>query len=162
MAKEDFKAVRLKGRSLALATELIEDFRLKGLRATWTSVVDTSIPLLHAQLHGQNYTMVSNAELAERRAYDVGTSVAAVLGALCSAKVDMTGCQLAYYPEFDAIGIRLDAIGDTLIHAGGADPAVIANVVAKQLASRGYMQDDGTKIVDMALLLGEEASIPKV
>ena len=160
MAKEDFKAVRLKGRSLALATELIEDFRLKGLRATWTSVVDTSIPLLHAQLHGQNYTMVSNAELAERRAYDVGTSVAAVLGALCSAKVDMTGCQLAYYPEFDAIGIRLDAIGDTLIHAGGADPAVIANVVTKQLRSRGYLQDDGagTVVVDMDQILGKTTS----
>ena len=154
MAKEDFKAVRLKGRSLALATELIEDFRLKGLRATWTSVVDTSIPLLHAQLHGQNYTMVSNAELAERRAYDVGTSVAAVLGALCSAKVDMTGCQLAYYPEFDAICVSLDAVPDTLIHAGGADPAAIANVIAKQLRSRGYLKDDGTVFVDMDQLLG--------
>ena len=104
--------------------------------------------------------MVSNAELAERRAYDVGTSVAAVLGALCSAKVDMTGCQLAYYPEFDAIGIRLDAIGDTLIHAGGADPAVIANVVTKQLRSRGYLQDDGagTVVVDMDQILGKTTS----
>ena len=160
MAKEDFKAVRLKGRSLALATELIEDFRLKGLRATWTSVVDTSIPLLHAQLHGQNYTMVSNAELAERRAYDVGTSVAAVLGALCSAKVDMTGCQLAYYPEFDAICVSLDAIPDTLIHAWGADPAMIANVVSDQLRSRGYLQDDGagTVVVDMDQILGKTTS----
>ena len=153
MAKEKFKAIRLTGKSLDLATELIEDFRLKGLRASWTSVVDTAVPLLHAQLHSNSYTVVSNVELAERRAYDVGTSIAAILSALCSAKVDMTGCQLAYHPAVDAIGIRLDAIPDTLIHAGGADPAAIANVVADQLHSRGYLQDDGTVFVDMDQLL---------
>ena len=157
MAKEDFKAVRLKGRSLALATELIEDFRLKGLRATWTSVVDTSIPLLHAQLHGQNYTMVSNAELAERRAYDVGTSVAAILGALCTAQVDMSGCQLGYIEEVEAIVIRLEATGDILMPIGGLDPTLIANVVKTQLLNRGYLNDDGAVIVDMEKLLGEPA-----
>ena len=157
MAKEDFKAVRLKGRSLALATELIEDFRLKGLRATWTSIVDTSIPLLHAQLHGQNYTMVSNAELAEHRAQDVGTCIATILGALCIAKVDMQGCQLGYIPAVDAIALRLNVTGDILIHAGGADPASIANIVKTQLLEGNYINGDGAVIVDMEKLLGEPA-----
>ena len=155
MDKDKIKMIRLQGESLDLANELIEDFKKKGLRASWTSVVNTSIPLLHAQLHSQQYTVVSNVDLAERRAYDVGTSIAAVLGALCSAKVDMTGCQLGYLPEVDAMGIRLDAVADIiLIHAGGADPAMIANVVTEQLRSRGYIQDDGTVFVDMDQILG--------
>ena len=116
----------------------------------------------HASMIDKNFELVSRAELDETRAHDIGTSIAAFLAALCSAKFDMTGCEMAYQPSVDAIGIRLPDIPDTLFGASGADPVTIANVVAKQLASRGYMQDDGTKIVDMALLLGEEASIPKV
>ena len=154
MDKDKIKMIRLQGRSLDLANELIEDFKKQGLRASWTSIVDTSVPLLHAQMHSKSYTLVSNAELAERRAYDVGTSIAAILGALCSAKVDMTVCELAYLPEVNAISIRLDSIPDTLIHAGGADPAAIGNVVTDQLRSRGYLQDDGAVFVDMEKLLG--------
>ena len=154
MDKDKIKMIRLQGRSLDLANELIEDFKKQGLRASWTSIVDTSVPLLHAQMHSKSYTLVSNAELAERRAYDVGTSIAAILGALCSAKVDMTVCELAYLPEVDAISIRLASIPDTLIHAGGADPAAIGNVVTDQLHSRGYLQDDGAVFVDMEKLLG--------
>ena len=65
----------------------------------------------------------------------------------------MSGCLLSYLPAVDAICVSLDAIPDTLIHAGGADPTAIANVIAKQLRSRGYMQDDGTVFVDMDQLL---------
>ena len=65
---------------------------------------------------------------------------------------------MAYHPEVDAIGIRLPGIPDTLIHAGGANPVAIANVVTEQLRSRGYVQDDGTMIVDMDLLLGQRVS----
>ena len=83
------------------------------------------------------------------------TSIAAILGALVSSGVNMSGCQLGYLPKVDAIGIRLDAVADILIHAGGADPAGIANVVQSQLRSRGYLQDDGTVFVDMDLLLGK-------
>ena len=154
MDKDKIKMIRLQGRSLDLANELIEDFKKQGLRASWTSIVDTSVPLLHAQLHSKSYTVVSNVELAERRAYDVGTSIAAILGALCLTKVDMAGCQLRYLPAVDAISVHLDAIGDTLIHAGGADPAAIANVVKSQLVSHGYLGDGGTVVVDMEKLLG--------
>ena len=56
----------------------------------------------------------------------------------------MSGCLLSYLPVVDAICVSLDAVPDTLIHAGGADPAAIANVIAEQLRSRGYIQDDGT------------------
>ena len=59
------------------------------------------------------------------------------------------------HPSVDAITIRLDAIGDTPIHAGSADPAMIANVVQSQLRSRGYLQDDGAVFVDMDQLLGQ-------
>ena len=65
----------------------------------------------------------------------------------------MSGCLLSYLPAVDAICVSLDAIPDTLIHAGGADPTAIANVIAKQLRSGGYMQDDGTVFVDMDQLL---------
>ena len=84
----------------------------------------------------------------------MGTCIAAILGALCSAKVDMSGCQLAYLPQVDAINVRMDSIPDILVHAGGADPAAIANVVTEQLRSRGYIQDDGTVFVDMDQILG--------
>ena len=152
-----FRTIRLFDKTLELASELIADFEKQGLRASWTSVTNTAIQLMHSTMIDKNFTLVSNAELAERRAYDVGTSIAAILGALCSAKVDMTGCELAYHPAVDAIGIRLPDIPDTLIHAGSADPAAIANVVTEQLRSRGYIQDDGGSIVDMDLLLGETA-----
>ena len=154
MDKDKIKMIRLTGKSLDLATELIEDFRQQGLRASWTSVVDAAIPLMYATMIDKNFTLVSNAELAETRAYDVGTSIAVILGVLYSAKVDMTGCQLRYLPEVDAISIHLDAIGDNFIHAGGAAPASIANVVKDQLVSRGYLGDGGTVVVDMDLLLG--------
>ena len=155
MDKDKIKMIRLKGKSLDLADELVQDFKKQGLRATWTSVVNSAIPLMHATMISKRFTMVSNAELAERRAYDVGTSIAAILGALCLAKVDMSGCQLGYLPEVDAIGIRLDAVPDILIHAGGADPAMIGNVVKDQLENRGYIRDGGTVVVDMDRLLGK-------
>ena len=155
MDKDKIKMIRLKGKSLDLADELVQDFKKQGLRATWTSVVNSAIPLMHATMISKRFTMVSNAELAERRAYDVGTSIAAILGALCLAKVDMSGCQLRYLPEVDAIGIRLDAVPDILIHAGGADPAMIGNVVKDQLVSRGYIRDGGTVVVNMDQLLGK-------
>ena len=147
------RMVRVSGKSLGLASELLEHFKGKGYRSTMTSVVDTAVPILHAVTLGK-YTMVSDAELAERRAHDVGTCIAAILGALCSAKVDMSGCQLAYLPQVDAINVRMDSIPDILVHAGGADPAAIANVVTEQLRSRGYIQDDGTVFVDMDQILG--------
>ena len=153
MAITPVKMIRLGGESLELAARLVLDFKKKGYRSTYSSVVDTAVPILHAVTLGK-YNLVSDAEVAERRAYDVGTSIAAILGALCSAKVDMSGCQLGYLPEVDAISIRMDAVADILIHAGGADPAAIANVVADQLRSRGYMQDDGTVFVDMDQILG--------
>ena len=155
MDKDKIKMIRLKGKSLDLADELVQDFKKQGLRATWTSVVNSAIPLMHATMISKRFTMVSNAELAERRAYDVGTSIAAILGALCLAKVDMSGCRLGYLPEVDAIGIRLDAVPDILIHAGGADPAMIGNVVKDQLENRGYIRDGGTVVVDMDQLLGK-------
>ena len=147
------RMVRVSGKSLGLASELLEHFKGKGYRSTMTSVVDTAVPILHAVTLGK-YTMVSDAEVAERRACDVGTCIAAILGALCSAKVDMSGCQLAYLPQVDAINVRMDSIPDILVHAGGADPAAIANVVTEQLRSRGYIQDDGTVFVDMDQILG--------
>ena len=147
------RMVRVSGKSLGLASELLEHFKGKGYRSTMTSVVDTAVPILHAVTLGK-YTMVSDAEVAERRAHDVGTCIAAILGALCSAKVDMSGCQLAYLPQVDAINVRMDSIPDILVHAGGADPAAIANVVTEQLRSRGYIQDDGTVFVDMDQILG--------
>ena len=147
------RMVRVSGKSLGLASELLEHFKGKGYRSTMTSVVDTAVPILHAVTLGK-YTMVSDAEVAERRAHDVGTCIAAILGALCSAKVDMSGCQLAYLPQVDAINVRMDSIPDILVHAGGADPAAIANVVTEQLRSRGYIQDDGAVFVDMDQILG--------
>ena len=77
-----------------------------------------------------------------------------MLAALCSAKVDMSGCQLGYLPEVEAIAIRLNATGDIFIPIDGLDPAVIANIVKAQLLNRGYLKEDGTVIVDMDKLLG--------
>ena len=151
------KMIRLTGKSLDLANELIDEFKRKGYRSSWTAVVDSSIPLLHGVTLG-GYNVVSYAEQLEQRIHDVGTSIAAVIGALCSARVDMAGCQLGYLPEVDAMGIRLDAVADIiLVHAGGGDPAAIGNVVADQLRSRGYLADDGTGtvVVDMDQLLGK-------
>ena len=148
------KMIRLTGASLDLAAELVEEFNKKGYRSSFTAVVNSAIPLLHGVTLG-GYNVVAYAEQLEQRAQDVGTSIAATLGALCLAKVDMTGCQLGYHSAVDAISIRLDATGDMLIHhAGGADPARIANVVKTQLLERGYLQDDGTVVVDMDQLLG--------
>ena len=158
MAKpKNFRTVRIFDKALKQSNELIEDFEKQGLKASWTSVINTAIQLLHSTQIDKNFTLVSRAELDNTRAFDVGTSIAAVIGALCSAKFDMTGCEMAYHPEVDAIGIRLPGIPDTLIHAGGANPVAIANVVTEQLRSRGYVQDDGTMIVDMDLLLGQRS-----
>ena len=159
---DNFRTVRLFDKALEQSNELIEDFKKQGLTASWTSVTNTAIQLMHSTMIDKNFTLVSRAELDETRAHDIGTSIAAFLAALCSAKLNMTGCELSYHPSVDAIGIRLPDIPDTLVSASGVNPVLIANVVSKQLASRGYMQDDGTEIVDMTLLLGQEASIPKV
>ena len=126
----------------------------EGYRSTYSSVVDTAVPILHAVTLGK-YNLVSDAEVAERRAYDLGGAIATMLAALCSAKVDMSGCQLGYLPEVEAIAIRLDATGDIFMPIGGLDPVMIANVVKAQLLDRGYpTTDDGTVLVDMEKLLG--------
>ena len=150
---DSLKMIRLTGKSLDLANELVEEFNKKGYRSSFTAVVNSSVPLLHSVTLG-GYNVVSYAAQLEQRAQDVGTSIAAILGALCLAKVNMSGCQLGYHPSVDAITIRLDATGDMLIHAGGADPAMIANVVKAKLLEGGYLQDDGTVTVDMQKLLG--------
>ena len=152
MAITPVKMIRLGGESLELAARLVLDFKKKGYRSTYSSVVDTAVPILHAVTLGE-YNLVSDAEVAERRAYDLGGGIATMLAALYSAKVDMSGCQLGYIEEVEAIVIRLDATGDIFMPIGGLDPAMIANVIAEQLRSRGYMQDDGTVIVDMDQLL---------
>ena len=151
---DTLKMIRLQGQSLELANELADEFKRKGYRSSWTSVVDSAVKLLHGVTLG-GYNVVAYTEQLEQRAYDVGTSIAAILGALSLTKVDMTGCQLRYLPAVDAISVHLEAIGDTLIHAGGADPAAIANVVKSQLVNRGYLGDGGTVVVDMDKLLGE-------
>ena len=153
MAITPVKMIRLGGESLELATRLVLDFKKKGYRSTYSSVVDTAVPILHAVTLGK-YNLVSDAEVAERRAYDLGGAIATMLAALCSAKVDMSGCQLGYLPEVEAIAIRLDATGDIFIPIDGLDPAVIANIVKAQLLNRGYLKEDGTVIVDMDKLLG--------
>ena len=150
---DGLKMIRLTGESLELSNELVEEFKKKGYRSSWTAVVDSAVRLLHGvTLRG--YNVVAYADQLEQRAQDVGTSIATVLGALCLAKVDMSGCQLGYHPQVDAISIRLNATGDILVHAGGADPAKIANVVKDQLRAGGYLQDDGVTVVDMEQLLG--------
>ena len=150
-----FKSIRLSGKPLDLADELIADFATRGLRASYTSVINAAIPVLHQGMISKDFKMWSNAEIAEQRANATGNCIATVLTTLCRAQVSMAGCQLAYYPEVDAIGIRLDAIGDTLINCGGADPAAIANVVTERLRERGYLQgDDGAVFVDMDQILG--------
>ena len=152
MDKDKVKSIRLSGASLELARELIQEFKSKGYRSNWTSVVDTAVPILHSVTIGK-YNLVSDDQIAERRAWDIGSAIATMLAALCSAKVDMTGCQLAYVPEIEAMAIRLDATGDIFMPIGGLDPAMIANVVKSQLVNRGYLGDGGTVIVDMDQLL---------
>ena len=154
MAKTPVKMIRLGGASLELASRLVLDFKKKGYRSTYSSIVDTAVPLLHAVTLGE-YNLVSDAEVAERRAYDLGGGIATMLAALYSAKVDMSGCQLGYIEEVEAIVIRLDATGDILIPIIGLDPALIANIIKTQLINRGYLKDAGTVIVDMDKLLGE-------
>ena len=155
MAKpKGFKTIRLFDKTLALATELVDNFAKQGYKSSWTSVVNTSVQLMHSALIDENFTLVSRAELDKTRAYDIGTSIAAVLGALASAKMNMLGCELSYLPAVDAICIRLPDVPDVLIHAGGANPAAIANVITDQLRSRGYIQDDGAVFVDMDQILG--------
>ena len=154
MAITPVKMIRLGGESLELAARLVQDFKKKGYRSTYSSVVDTAVPILHAVTLG-DYNLVSDAEIAESRAFDLGGAIATMLAALCSAKVDMSGCQLGYLPEVEAIAIRLDATGDILMPIGGLDPAMIANIVKAQLLDRGYLKEDGTVIVDMDKLLGE-------
>ena len=151
---DGLKMIRLTGESLELSNELVEEFKKKGYRSSWTAVVDSAVRLLHGvTLRG--YNVVAYADQLEQRAQDVGTSIAAILGALCLAKVDMSGCQLGYLPQVDGIGIRLDAVAEPiLVHAGGADPARIANIVKDQLVAGGYLQDDGVTVVDMEQLLG--------
>ena len=155
----NFKSVRIFDKALRQSTEMIEDFQRQGHTASWTSVVNTALNLMHSTMMDKNFTLVSNREIIDRRAYDVGNCVAIVLATLCSAKVSMAGCQLAYFPEVDAIGIKMDAIDDVLIYTGGADPAAIANVVTDQLRTRGYLQgDDGAQFVDMDQLLQRTTS----
>ena len=151
---DGLKMIRLTGKSLELANELVEEFKSKGYRSSWTAVVDSAVRLLHGVTLG-GYNVVAYTEQLEQRAYDVGTSISAILGALCLAKVDMSGCQLGYHPDVDAMSIRLNATGDILVHAGGADPARIGNIVKSRLLERGYLSDDGTVLVDMKKLLGE-------
>ena len=131
------KMIRLTGKSLDLANELIDEFKRKGYRSRWTAVVDSSIPLLHGVTLG-GYNVVSYAEQLEQRIHDVGSSIAAVIGALCSDRVDMAGCQLGYLPEVDAMG---SPPGRRCRHHSrprrGGDPAAIGNVVAEQLAETG-------------------------
>ena len=150
---ERLKMIRLTGKSLDLADELVDEFKKKGYRSSWTAVVDSAVPLLHGVTLG-GYNVVSYAAQLEQRAQDVGTCIAAILGALCLAKVNMSGCQLGYHPSVDAITIRLDTTGDILIHAGGADPAMVANIVTSQLLKGGYINNDGTVLVNMDKLLG--------
>ena len=152
---EYFKSIRLSGKTLNLANELIEDFATRGLRASYTSVVNAAIPVLHQGMISKDFKMWTNAQIAEQRAHAAGTSIATILITLCRAQVSMSGCQLGYYPEVDCIGIRLDCIGDTLVDLQGADPAAVANVVKSQLVNRGYLGDGGTVVVDMDKLLGE-------
>ena len=154
MAITPVKMIRLSGESLELAARLVLDFKKKGYRSTYSSVVDTAVPILHAVTLGE-YNLVSDAEVAERRAYDLGGGIATMLAALYSAKVDMSGCQLGYIEEVEAIVIRLEATGDILIPIIGLDPALIANIIKTQLINRGYLKDAGTVIVDMDKLLGE-------
>ena len=156
MAITPVKMIRLGGASLELASRLVQDFKKKGYRSTYSSVVDTAVPILHAVTLGK-YNIMSDAEVAERRAYDLGRGIATTLAALCTAQVDMSGCQLGYIEEVEAIVIRLEATGDILMPIGGLDPTLIANVVKTQLLNRGYLKDDGTVIVDMEKLLGEPA-----
>ena len=148
-----FKMARVGGEALPLAQELIEEFKAKGYRGSLAGVVEAGVKVLHSHVLG-GYHLLSHAESLEHRAQDVGTSIATILGALCLAKVNMGGCQLGYHPAVDAISIRLNATGDILVHAGGADPARIANIVKDQLGAGGYLQDDGVTVVDMKQLLG--------
>ena len=152
-AQTPFKMARVGGEALPLAEELMEEFKAKGYRGSLAGVVEAGVRVLHSHVLG-GYHLLSHAERLEHRAQDVGTSIAAILGALCSAKVSMSGCLLSYLPQVDGICVSLDAVPDILIHAGGADPAAIANVIAKQLRSRGYVKDDGVTVVDMEQLLG--------
>ena len=152
MDKDKVKSIRLSGASLKLAGELIQEFKSKGYRSNWTSVVDTAVPILHAVTIGK-YNLVSDDQVAERRAWDIGSAIATMLAALYSAKVDMSGCQLGYLSEVEAIAIRLDATGDIFMPIIGLDPALIANIIKTQLINRGYLKDDGTVFVDMDQLL---------
>ena len=94
---DGLKMIRLTGESLELSNELVEEFKKKGYRSSWSAVVDSAVRLLHGvTLRG--YNVVAYADQLEQRAQDVGTSIAAILGALCLAKVDMSGCQLGYLP----------------------------------------------------------------
>ena len=69
MAITPVKMIRLGGESLELAARLVLDFKKKGYRSTYSSVVDTAVPILYAVTLGK-YNLVSDAEVAERRAFD--------------------------------------------------------------------------------------------
>ena len=156
---EYFKSIRLSGKTLDLANELIADFATRGLRASYTSIVNAAIPILHQGMISKDFKMWTNAQIAEQRAHAAGTAISTLLITLCRAEVSMAGCQLGYYPEVDCIGIRLDVIGDTLVDLQGADPSTVANVVTEQLRTRGYLQgDDGAQFVDMDQLLQRTTS----
>ena len=60
MDKDKVKSIRLSGASLKLAGELIQEFKSKGYRSTYSSVVDTAVPILHAVTLGE-YNLVSDA-----------------------------------------------------------------------------------------------------
>ena len=50
---DKLKMIRLTGKSLDLATEIVEYFKKKGYRASWTSVVDTAVPIFYAVTLGK-------------------------------------------------------------------------------------------------------------
>ena len=160
---DNFKTVRLFDKALVQSTEMIKDFERQGHTASWTSVTNAAINLMHSAMIEKKVTVVSTAEIVERRAHDVGNCIAILLGTLCLANVSMAGCQLLYYKEADSIGIRMDAIDDVLIYlGGGASPALVANTVNQVLRERGYMKDDGSDVVNMEQLFRGETPMPTV
>ena len=132
-AQTAFKMARVGGEALPLAEELIEEFKAKGYRGSLAGVVEAGVKVLHSHVLG-GYHLLSHAESLEHRAQDVGTSIAAILGALCSHQ--------GLYERMSTVvvsPIKLmlsvsawTPLPDILIHAGGADPAaMIANVIVE-------------------------------
>ena len=81
---DNFKTVRLFDKALVQSTEIIKDFERQGHTASWTSVTNRAINLMHSTMIDKKFTVVSTAEIVERRANDVGNCIAIVLGTLCT------------------------------------------------------------------------------